>query len=68
MDGQMIPTGIYQHYKGKHYRVIGTPVHTETREQLVNSWWLTTMNLEVIGFGPLRCSRKKLPLESPGLI
>jgi len=27
--------GIYRHYKGKKYRVIGVAIHTETMEELV---------------------------------
>ena len=30
-----LPTGIYQHYKGQQYRVIGVARHSETEEQLV---------------------------------
>ncbi len=30
-----IKPGLYQHYKGHHYRVIGTALHTETEEQMV---------------------------------
>lgn len=30
-----IQTGIYQHYKGNQYRVLGTVTHSETEEQLV---------------------------------
>ena len=28
-------SGIYQHYKGKHYLVLGTAHHSETQERLV---------------------------------
>jgi hypothetical protein len=28
-------TGIYRHYKGQHYRVLGTARHSETMEPLV---------------------------------
>jgi hypothetical protein len=31
----MIQTGKYQHYKGKHYEVIGIVRHSETLEELV---------------------------------
>ena len=31
----MIKTGIYRHYKGKDYLVLGTAHHSETREALV---------------------------------
>lgn len=30
-----IAPGVYRHYKGTHYRVIGTGLHTETEEPLV---------------------------------
>ncbi len=31
----MIPTGLYRHYKGNHYQVIGVAKHSETEEDLV---------------------------------
>ncbi len=30
-----IPPGIYEHYKGKRYRVLGVGKHSETLEDLV---------------------------------
>ena len=31
----MIPTGIYRHYKGNSYQVIGVAKHSETEEDVV---------------------------------
>lgn len=31
----MMKTGIYRHYKGKDYQVIGVALHTETQEKTV---------------------------------
>jgi hypothetical protein len=31
----IIPTGVYRHYKGKRYLVIGVARHSETQEYLV---------------------------------
>jgi len=30
-----LETGVYQHYKGQYYEVIGIAMHTETEENLV---------------------------------
>lgn len=30
-----LPQGLYRHYKGKNYQVIGVAKHTETDEELV---------------------------------
>lgn len=35
MQLQGIPKGIYEHYKGNRYEVLGTVFHTEDREELV---------------------------------
>ncbi len=38
MSGPTIPTielGIYEHYKGKLYEVVGVALHSETQEPLV---------------------------------
>ena len=31
----LIQTGLYRHYKGKNYEVVGTAKHSETSEDLV---------------------------------
>lgn len=35
MENAALPTGIYRHYKGKEYKVIGIAKHSETLEDLV---------------------------------
>lgn len=32
---ERIPLGIYAHYKGKEYRVLGVGKHSETHEEMV---------------------------------
>ena len=34
-QGRSLKSGIYRHYKGKKYRLIGVAIHTETTEELV---------------------------------
>ncbi|MGZ3769211.1 MAG: DUF1653 domain-containing protein [Bdellovibrio sp.] len=34
-DNSIIPGAIYQHYKGKHYRVIGVGKHSESLEDVI---------------------------------
>jgi hypothetical protein len=51
-------TGIYRHYKGQRYRVLGTARHSETEESLVvyqalygdRGWWVrpATMFCETV--------------------
>ncbi len=31
----MVKLGVYQHYKGNHYEVLGVARHSETEEELV---------------------------------
>ena len=31
----MVPPGVYRHYKGQHYEVLGVARHSETEEEFV---------------------------------
>ncbi|MBV2168553.1 MAG: DUF1653 domain-containing protein [Bdellovibrio sp.] len=35
LETSIVPGAIYQHYKGKHYRVIGVGKHSESLEDVV---------------------------------
>ena len=35
MNGSIITPGVYRHYKGNTYEVLGVAQHSETRERLV---------------------------------
>ncbi|MBL7805122.1 MAG: DUF1653 domain-containing protein [Saprospiraceae bacterium] len=48
-----IPTGVYRHYKGKFYLVLGEARHSETEEQMVvyqalygeKGWWVRPLDM-----------------------
>ncbi|MEY3053265.1 MAG: hypothetical protein RLY31_3050 [Bacteroidota bacterium] len=47
--------GIYRHFKGRHYRLVGTAVHSETNEEMVvyeplygkGGWWVRPLRMFV---------------------
>jgi hypothetical protein len=49
----MLPLGLYRHYKGGEYRVIGVARHSETEELLVvyqpqygeREWWVRPLSM-----------------------
>lgn len=45
-----IQSGVYRHFKGGEYHVIGVATHSETGEQ----WWFTKHCMEITRFGPAR--------------
>lgn len=57
-----IKPGIYEHYKGKRYEVIGEAVHSETREEVVVYKML--YETKDYPFGSLWVRPKKMFLEN----
>lgn len=58
---EIIENDIYEHYKGKRYRVIGVARHTETREEMVV--YRALYNSEEFGDHALWVRPKKMFLE-----
>jgi len=67
---EKVKQGIYIHYKGNHYEVLGVAIHSETEEELVvyralyGKYTLTVrpkkMFLEEVKIGEMRKPRFKL--------
>ena len=58
-----VPPGLYRHYKGGEYQVIGTARHSETDETLVVSRCLYDNNS--LWVRPLFMFQEKLMVEGP---
>jgi hypothetical protein len=60
-----IPLGVYQHYKGKFYQLLGFTVHTETEERLAfyRSLYETPSNPAGIWVRPLDMFKGELEFE-----
>lgn len=56
--------GIYQHYKGPQYEVLGEVLHTETREALVLYKALYEIKETEIGPNPLFVRPREMFLEN----
>ena len=70
---EKVKQGIYIHYKGNHYEVLGVAIHSETEEELVvyralyGNYTLTVrpkkMFLEEVEMGEIKKPRFKLIQE-----
>lgn len=58
-----IKPGVYLHYKGKKYRVIGSAKHSETLEDLVIYETLYKNKLSKLWVRPLKIFKEKVMVE-----
>ena len=60
-----IKPGLYEHYKGKHYEVIGLAHHSETKEPLVvyRALYETEYGRDSLWVRPLSMFKEKLKRE-----
>ena len=71
-----IPLGLYQHYKGKNYSVVGFARHSETKETMVlyvplygdGGYWVRPLAMftEMVTFEGREVPRFRLVEEVPG--
>lgn len=74
MKIKKIPLGVYEHYKGKHYKVIGVAKHSETLKEFIvyqalygeHDLWIRPfeMFLETVDIGNKKVKRFKLIKEN----
>lgn len=58
-----IKSGVYLHYKGKKYRVIGSAKHSETLEDLVVYETLYKNNLSKLWARPLKMFKERVLVD-----
>lgn len=58
-----VDPGIYEHYKGKRYRVIGVAKHSETLEELVVYEALYENKLSKLWVRPLSMFEEEVEIE-----
>ncbi len=59
----MIKPGIYKHYKGKYYEVIGVAKHSETLEELVTYYCLYPNKKGQLWVRPLKMFQEKIKVK-----